>query len=146
MYQASLGWFLLNSHKCDPLSRNEHKVATTAIQNSNRFQFFIMQASRWYMICEYCLFCSAKIDILCWVSFVFYCSVTCLTGYISVYKLYAHLVVAGHKYSTAVNNSTVFSWSEFCFASPEFHSRFRRFIFCVEAFLSNVMIQPLHFL
>ena len=40
------------------------------------------------MICGYSsLFCPAKINILCWLFFVFYCSVTWLTGYISVYKL-----------------------------------------------------------
>ena len=73
---------------CDPLSQNEHKVATAAIQNYYRFIFFIIQAWKWHMICGYSsLFCLAKINILCWFSFVFYCSVTGLTGYISVYKL-----------------------------------------------------------
>ena len=56
---------------------------------------------KWYMTCGYCsLFCPVKINILCLFSFVFYCSVTCLKGYISVYKLatLAHFVVAGHIY------------------------------------------------
>ena len=36
----------------------------------------------------YCsLFCPAKVNILCGFSFVFYCSVTCLTGYIAVCNL-----------------------------------------------------------
>ena len=75
-------------HKCDLLSQNEHKVATAAFQNYYRFKFFIMHALKWYMICGYSsLFCSAKINILCWFSFVFFCSVTHKTGYISVYKL-----------------------------------------------------------
>ena len=40
------------------------------------------------MTCGYSsLFCPTKINILCWFSFVFYFSVICLTGYISVYKL-----------------------------------------------------------
>ena len=30
--------------KCDPLSQNEHKVATAAIQNYYRFKFFMLQA------------------------------------------------------------------------------------------------------
>ena len=73
---------------CDPLSQNEHKVATAAIQNYYRFKFFIMQALKWYMICGYSsLFFPAKINILCWFFFVFYCFVTCWTGYISVCKL-----------------------------------------------------------
>ena len=82
------GCLLLWGIKCDPLSQNEHKVARAAIQNYYRFKFFIMQALKWYMICAYCsLFCSAKIIILCWFSFVFYYFVTCLTDYISVCKL-----------------------------------------------------------
>ena len=53
-----------------------------------RFKFFVMQVLKWYMICGYSpFFCPAKIDVLCWFSFVLYCSVTCLTGHISVYKL-----------------------------------------------------------
>ena len=73
---------------CDLLSQNEHKVATPAIWYYYRFKLFIMQVLKWYMICGYSsLFCPAKIDILWWFSFVFYCSVSCLTGYISVYKL-----------------------------------------------------------
>ena len=80
--------FPRSHHICDQLSQNKHKVATAAIWNYYRFIFFIMQALKWYMICEYCsLFCPAKINILCWFSFVFYCSVTHSTGYISVYKL-----------------------------------------------------------
>ena len=40
------------------------------------------------MICGYSsFFWSAKINLLWWFSFVFYCSVTYLTGYISVHKL-----------------------------------------------------------
>ena len=56
--------------------------------NYHRFKFLIMQALNWYMICGYSsLFCPAKINILCWFSFVFYCFVACLTGYISVCNL-----------------------------------------------------------
>ena len=73
---------------CDPLSQTEHKVATAAIQNYCRFKFFIMQALKWYMVCGYSsLFYPVQIIILCWFTFVFYCFVTCLTGYISVCKL-----------------------------------------------------------
>ena len=76
------------NHICVPLSQNEHKVATAAIENLYRFKFLIMQALKWYMICGYSsLFCPAKINILCWFSFVFYCFVTCFTGYISVCNL-----------------------------------------------------------
>ena len=51
---------------CDPLSQNEHKVATAAIQSYYRFKFSIMQALKWYMICGYSfLFCLAKTNILC---------------------------------------------------------------------------------
>ena len=40
------------------------------------------------MICGYSsLFCPSKFNMLWWFSFVFYCFVACLTGYISVYKL-----------------------------------------------------------
>ena len=80
---------------CDPLSQNEHKVANFALWNYCRFKFFTMQALKWYMICECSfLFCPAKINILCWFSFVFCCFVTFLTGF--NWRLYAHFVVAGH--------------------------------------------------
>ena len=84
-YRLITYWFC-GRDICDPLSQNEHKVATAAIQNYYRFKVFKMQALKWYMICGYgSLFCQGKIYILCWFSFVFYCSVTCLTG--SVCKL-----------------------------------------------------------
>ena len=86
---------------CDPLSQNEHKVATAAFQTYYRFKFFIMQALKWCMICGYSsLICPAKFNMLCWFSFVFYCFVACLTA-ISLYtnwRLNAHFVVAGHNY------------------------------------------------
>ena len=95
-----------NSHPnltCDPLSQNEHKIASGAIQDYYRLKFSIMQALKWYMI-RWCssLFCPAKINILWWFSFVFYCSVAWLTGYFSVYKLvtlviFSDFVIAGHK-------------------------------------------------
>ena len=54
------------------------------IQNLHNASFTM----NWYIICGYSsLFCPAKINILCWFSFVFYCFVTCLTGYISVCNL-----------------------------------------------------------
>ena len=40
-----------NAYKCDPLSQNEHKVATVAVWNYYRFKFFIIQALKWYMSC-----------------------------------------------------------------------------------------------
>ena len=88
-----------DSDKCDLLSQNEHKVATAAIWNYYRFKFFLIQALKWYKICAYsALFCPAKISILCWFSFVFYCFVTCLTGCIFANRwLYAHFVVVSHK-------------------------------------------------
>ena len=43
-----------------------------------------MQALKWYITCRYTsLFCPVKVNILCWFPFVFYCFVTCLTGYFS---------------------------------------------------------------
>ena len=88
IYQPLNKHFLYIFPICDPLSQNEHKVATAAFPNYYRFKFFIIQSLKWHIICGYSsLFCPAKINILCWFSFDFYCSVTCITGYISVYKL-----------------------------------------------------------
>ena len=63
-----LRWYQI----CDLLSQKEHKVAATQFKTDSNSLFFIMQEL--YMICEWTsLFCLAKINILSWFSFVFYC-------------------------------------------------------------------------
>ena len=64
------------------------------------------------MICGYTfLFCPANIITLCWFFFVFYCFVTCVTGYTCICKLatiYAHFVVAGHIICTCETGNLCF--------------------------------------
>ena len=84
VYKTNTDWISFGSWlNCDPLSQNEHKVARVTFWNYYRFQIFIKWALKWCMTWRYSsLFWSTKTSILGSFSFVFYCSVACLTGYI----------------------------------------------------------------
>ena len=101
LWGTVLSWYsMCYAHLRNTYSKGQSKInmwpaITKWAKSSNscyskwlQIQIFIMQALKWCMICGYSsLFCPAKINSLCWFSFIFYCFVTCLTGYIFVCKL-----------------------------------------------------------
>lgn len=65
-----------------------HGVVPVALWNYHRVKIFKIQALKWYMTCDFeSLTQQTKAIIVSLFSFVYYCSVACLTGCIAVYTL-----------------------------------------------------------
>ena len=106
-----------------------------------RFKFFVMHTLKWHMICGYSwLFYPAKNNILGWFSFVFYYSVTCLTGNISVYKLVTICSFCGSR-SQVVHKKTLHKTQVFFYINCKVNFKFYTMLYFTSISTPDLKIQ-----